>query len=584
MKRSEDDNKKTIKSHQVIIGYSSECEQVAYSDDYLDIIVEYQDINTMTKKYNVKCYKIIDNRFLVLSIPVSQYDKIEDLLSTIPYVYGPYTKRSMEVSGILYFHTEPEISLRGKDILVGIVDSGIDYNHSVFINEDGTTKIRRIWDQTVPGNPPDGFNFGTEYTMEDINEALKAENPYKTVKTVDTSGHGTFLAGIAAGREIVKENFIGAAPEAEIIIVKLKEAKKPIKKFFFLENVSQVYQDTDIIQGLNYLANIAIGLGKPLVIIFGLGSNLGAHRGNAILEQYLGSYSKTKGSIITVPSGNEAIASHHYKGSFNRGDEFKEVEINVAEGETGIYFSIWCHAPDKISISITSPLAGYIERIPIKFAFTKEIKLTLEQTTITIIHRLFDELGGEQMIFVRMENPTSGIWTVSVYSDISVYGEFDMWLPRVDWIKPNTRFLQPDPYTTVTVPSTAKNVLTVGGYNAQKNSIYEASGRGLTWDFEQKPDIVAPSVNVYGPLPGNVFGLMTGTSIGSAITGGACALLLEWGILLGNEPEMDTFIAKNFLIRGADRKANILYPNRIWGYGELDLVGTFDSLKDIKYW
>lgn len=587
LKKKNKNNKDQIKSQEIpedIDLYSDECERIAYSDEYFDILVPFGNVDQLVQQYNAKCYRIIDDLFVILSISVSEYrDLARDLRTVeVPILYGPYARRAMEASGILYYHTEPVIPLRGNGIVIGIVDSGIDYTHRVFINEDGTTKIRRIWDQTIPGNPPEGFNFGTEYTMEQINEALNSGNPYDVVKTVDTSGHGTFLAGIAAGREVIEEDFVGAAPEAELIIVKLKEAKNFIKKFFFVENVNQVYQSTDIIQGLKYLINMAVGLRKPLVISFGLGSNLGAHDGNARLENYIGVNSQRRGSVIVVPSGNEAIAGHHYKGLFGRDETIKEVEINIEEGERGVYFSLWCEAPDKLSISILSPLGGYIERIPIKFSYVKDIKLPLEQTTISVIYEISEALAGEQLIFVRMTNPTPGIWTVTVYGEVIVNGEFDMWLPREGWVKPETRFLQPDPFTTVTIPGTAQNAFTIGGYDARTDSIYKASGRGLTWDDELKPNIVAPSVNVFGPLPGNTFGTMTGTSIGTAITGGASALLLEWGVLLGNAPEMDTWIARNFLVRGAQRKPNIDYPNRIWGYGELNLIGTFDSLKGIR--
>lgn len=569
--------------NQELNQYSDECERVAYSNEYFDIILEYRDISVLLEKFNVKCYKVIDNIFVVLTIPVGEYGNILQDIATIeiPFIYGPYGKKSLIDAGITYFHTRSPIPLRGNGILIAIVDSGIDYTHNVFKKEDGSTKISRIWDQTIPGKPPEGFSFGTEYTMEDINEALKSENPYEIVSTVDRSGHGTFIAGIAAGSEVVEEDFIGAAPDAELVIVKLKEARKIIKQFYFVEDKNEVYQDSDIIQGVQYAINIAKVLNKPLVISLGLGTNLGSHSGATNLELYLTSYARRRGYIISVPAGNEAITAHHYKGYFLEDETFKDVEIDVEEGEKGIYFSIWCHPPDKLSISMTSPLGTRIDRIPFKLSYTKEIKLLLEQTNIAIVYKISETYTGEQYIFVRMENPTSGIWTIRVYGDVIVNGEFDMWLPRKGWIKDETRFLQPDPFTTVTSPGTAMNTFTIGGYDARTGSIYISSGRGLVWDYEMKPDIVAPSVNVWGPLPDNKFGAMTGTSIGTAITGGASALLLEWAILLGNAPEMNTWIAINFFTRGAERKESLEYPNRIWGYGQLDLIKTFNILKDI---
>lgn len=563
--------------------FSSKCEEVTYSEEYFDIVVgEYENIQEIIERYNAECYQIIGDIYVIISVPVDKYgDFIEDLSAVeIPIIFGPYSKRSIE-PGKLYA-PQRNIPLRGKGVLVGIVDSGIDYNHQVFINEDGTTKILRIWDQTIPGNPPDGFHFGTEYTEEDINEALKTENPYDIVPSKDISGHGTFLAGVAAGREVLEENFVGVAPEAELVVVKLKEAKKIIKEFYFVEDINEVYQNSDIIQGMNYLMNIAKGFNRPLVICLGLGNNLGAHDGSGRVEHFILNNAKTSGYVFIAPSGNEAVAGHHYKGTFASNENAKDVKINIAEGEKGIYFNIWCHAPDKINISMITPFGGFVERVPLKFSYAKKINLAIEQTNISIIYKLIETLTGDQFIFVRMENPVSGIWTLTVYGEVIVNGSFDIWLPRVGWVKDETKFLQPDPFTTVTMPGTVISALTVGGYNQETDSIYESSGLGLVWDDELKPDVVAPSVNVYGPLPGNTFGTMTGTSIASAITGGASALLLEWGILLNNYSEMDTFVVKDLLIRGAKRKSNLIYPNRIWGYGQLDIIRTYELLQGLE--
>lgn len=565
--------------------YSSECERIAYSEEYFDILVEAQDIEEVIEQFNPKCYIRVDNIYVIVRVSVEEFGNIIQNLraSDYPIIYGPYANAEANVAtkNILY-HPLPEMNLRGEGVLIGIIDSGIDYTHKVFMNEDGTTKITRIWDQTIPGNPPEGFDFGTEYTMEDINKALQSDTPYETVPSTDESGHGTFLAGVASGREVIEENFIGVAPDTELVIVKLKEAKKIIKELFFVEGINQVYEDSDIILGINYVQRVARGLNKPLAISLGIGSNLGSHDGTSKLEYYLLNFAKTKGQVITVPAGNEAIAGHHYRGEIDQEETYKDVEVNVADGEEGIYLSIWCHSPDKISVGITSPLGGHIPRIPIKFAYARDIRLALEETTISIIYEVSEDLTGEQFIFIRMSNPTPGIWTIRVFGDIVVTGRFDIWLPRVGWVKEETRFLQADPFTTVTLPGTALNTFTIGGYDQRTGSIYKASGRGLVWDYELKPDIVAPSVDVYGPLPGNRFGTMTGTSIGSAITGGVSALLLEWGIILGNEPNMNTFIARHYLIRGAKRKVDLIYPNRIWGYGQLDLLGTFETLKGIR--
>lgn len=528
--------------------------------------------------------QVINDNYVILHIYVG--DETENFyrnikITNIPRCFGPYGKSSLEASGILVAHNQPYLPLRGEGVLIGVVDSGISYTEKVFTYEDNTTKIVSIWDQTIQGNPPTSFYYGTEYTREDINKALQSEDPYAIVPSKDISGHGTFLAGVAAGSEDVEKNFIGAAPDAELVIVKLKEAKRNLKDVWAIYTDATVYQNTDIMMGINYLLKIAIGFNKPIVIIVGLGSNVDGHDGTAVIERYLSNISKTTGNIVTVAAGNECNSGHHYKGVFIN-ESTKNVEINVASGEKGFTFSLWSKVPDKFSVSITSPTGEYIERIPFRLSFMQSQNLIIEKTKIFIKYELYEERTGDQFIFVRMINPTEGLWTFTVYGELIVNGRFDIWLSRNDWIEENTKFFEPNPYTTVTVPSTSDELITVGAYNHVAQRIYASSGRGLTRNEKLKPDLVAPGVNIYGPLPDDKFGMMTGTSVSTAITGGAAALLLEWGIVLGNDKKMDTQKVKNYLIRGAAREKNIEYPNRLWGYGELNLFRTIEAIRDIN--
>ncbi|MBC7961173.1 MAG: S8 family serine peptidase, partial [Vallitaleaceae bacterium] len=206
----------------------------------------------------------------------------------------------------------------------------------------------------------------------------------------------------------------------------------------------------------------------------------------------------------------------------------------------------------------------------------------LEDTVVYVEYQLFEERTGDEQIIIRLERPTEGIWTFTLFGDLIVDGRVDLYLPRKDFIKEETVFLQPDPYMTITFPATSIGLISTGAYNHQTGSLYLGSSRGLTRDLELKPNLVAPGVNVIGPLPGNRYGAMTGTSVSAAITAGAAALMLEWGINYGNDPDMDTQKVLNYLIAGATRSDNLIYPNREWGYGKLNLFGTFEALKGYK--
>lgn len=564
------------------------CSYAITSEDHFDLIVEYTEgLTEIVQKFKPDCIQIIDGTYVILHVPFScsNFSELDRLFpkGMIPFIVGPYGKSDLNASGILAVHEQPYVPLRGQGMLIGVIDSGIDYTHSAFRYEDGGTKILRIWDQSIQGNPPEGFFYGTEYTKEMIDEALFSDAPYQIVPHMDEYGHGTFLAGVAAGREVPEADFIGAAPDADLLVVKLKPAKHCLRELFMVnQDYNPVYQSTDIIMAVKYLDQVARELKRPLSIVIGLGSNQGGHDGSAYLEVYLRDIAQRVGRVVTVAAGNEANLGHHYYQFFSPGETTKTMEINVAKNENGFLLLIWTTIPDKVSISITSPTGEYIDRIPARIGQVEEVDLVLEESRIIVEYDMNEERTGDQVISVRIMRPTEGIWTITLYGDLIVDGRINAWLSREGFINPETAFLMPTAHTTVTFPSTGIGVITVGAYNHQNNSLYIGSGRGLTRDLELKPDLVAPGVNVIGPLPINRFGTMTGTSVSAATTAGAAALLLEWGIAYGNDRDMDTEKVRNYLIRGARRRANISYPNREWGYGELNLLGTFEALRGYR--
>ncbi|MFP4698023.1 MAG: S8 family peptidase [Eubacteriales bacterium] len=584
MKREEENNQeKNKEKNKQIKATQVDCSDAIISEEYADLIVQYEENITATLlRYNAECYQIINDKYAIIHPSLSEEALLQEVtefdVNIIPRLLGAYGVSSIEASGMLAFHEQLTVNLRGEGIILGFIDSGIDYTHPVFINEDNTSKILNIWDQTIQSeNPPRNFQYGTEYNMDDINNAINSEDPYDIVPSVDETGHGTFLAGIAAGRQIVEEDFVGAAPDSEIIMVKLKRAKRYLKELFLINEDAIVYQDTDIMMGVKYLTQKSISYGRPLVICIGLGTNQGAHDGTSVIEEYLDNIAVNY--VVVIATGNEATLGHHQTGFYDPDLSYQDIQLSVAPNEKGLGIQLWAQAPDVYSVGVISPSGELVARIPPRLGRRKEIELLLERSTVYIQYELLEEKTGDSLVLIQIREPTEGLWIIRVFGDVVVIGAYHMWLEREGWISPETRFLNPSPYMTLTIPSTAINPIAVGAYNHFNDSLYIASGRGWTRNNWIKPDLVAPGVNVLGPVLNNEFGTMTGTSISAAHVAGAAALLLEWGIIQGNNPDINTTVIKKTLLRGAQRKEELDYPNREWGYGTLNLFNSFEIIR-----
>lgn len=518
----------------------------------------------------------------------------------IPSLFSPLDYDAMEASGILSAFHSPALDNRGKGVLIGLVDTGIDYRSPLFQNPDGSTRIAGIWDQSIPVRedilppgvpdyyPMGGASYGTEYTREQINEALASDHPLSLVPTLDTIGHGTFLAGLAAGKTMPQENFTGAAPEAELAVVKLKPAKKYLRDFYLIPADAPAFQENDIMMGIKYLRMMADRQKKPLVILLAVGSNSGSHMGTSPLSQVAQNYSGFFGIITVIAGGNETGAAHHFYGSIPADREYEDVEIRVGEEEAarGFVLELWAADADTYTVGFISPSGERISRIPIIANNETSIPFLLDATTITVNYKLIEAESGSQLIFMRFQTPAPGIWTVRVYNTQRFTGAFHMWLPIRGMISDETVFLRPDPYSTITVPGNSRLPITVGAYDISTGGIGIFSSRGFTPRQIVKPELAAPGVNILGPAvspTAKVSVPMTsrsGTSAAAAITAGAAANLLSWGIVEENYPTMSEASVKSYLIRGAQRNPALTYPNREFGYGTLDLFQTFLRLRE----
>lgn len=548
------------------------------------------------------CADYVSSDYIILHMPLTP-DAVSMRVHSyymIPSLFSPLDYNAMEASGILSAFNSPALNNQGKGVLIGLVDTGIDYRSPIFQNPDGTTRIAGIWDQSVPieedvlpAGVPDyypmgGSSYGTEYTREQINEALASDDPLSLVSTQDTIGHGTFLAGLAAGSSIPQEDFTGAAPEAELAVVKLKPAKKYLRDFYLIPSDAPAFQENDIMMGIKYLRMMADRLKKPLVILLAMGSNSGSHIGTSPLSQVTQNYSGFFGIITVIAGGNETGAAHHFYASIPAGTEYEDVEIRVGkeEAERGFVLELWAADADTYTVGFISPSGERISRIPIIANNETSIPFLLDATTITVNYQLIEAESGSQLIFMRFQTPAAGIWTVRVYNTQRFKGTFHMWLPVQGMISEETVFLRPDPYSTITVPGNSRLPITVGAYDTSTGGIYIHSSRGFTPNQIVKPELAAPGVNILGPSVGRKPGsdtpmtTRTGTSAAAAITAGAAANLLGWGIVEGNYPTMSEASVKSYLIRGAQRNPALTYPNREFGYGTLDLFQTFLRLRE----
>lgn len=467
---------------------------------------------------------------------------------------------------------------------------GIDYTNDLFKNSDHTSRIFSIWDQTEDANTMENrqnqdtsqkqnFLYGKIYNKAEINTALASENPYEIVPQRDEIGHGTFLASIAAGNEDSANDFVGAAPNAELIVVKLKPAKSYLRDFFFAPSDVPIYQENDIMAGVAYLQSVAQQEGRPLAILIGLGSNQGSHVGAGALSVYLSDIGAFRGRTIAIAAGNEGNARHHFFGQVASVLTPISVELNVEENVKGFCMELWCYAPELVRVVVQSPTG---QRTQGTFPIAQDTQTTnfvFENTRLTINYRIAGRQSGDLLVFFRFSNPVKGIWTILVYPENAITGNFHIWLPVRSLNEPDVTFISPNPDTTITTPSTSFTPITVGGYDALTKAIYLQSGRGFDGKGRIKPDFCAPCVNVSGAGLRNNYVTLTGTSVAAAITAGASALVLEWGILRGNSPFMNSVEVKNFLIRGCERENNVNYPNTEWGYGKLNLYNAFEVLR-----
>lgn len=560
------------------------------SNDYLDYITDYalddEDLNASVEGF---CYLEVSEQYRVNYIPRELLPPLRVAnyyYYSLPKVYGlqqEFNTLNLTETTI-YQAQQPPLSLTGEGVVVGIVDTGIRYTEDVFLDAFGNTRIEAIWDQTIdnPERAPEGFFYGSEYRREDINAALRSESPRDMVPSWDEDGHGTRMASIAAGSNLGENVFIGAAPDATLCIVKLKQAKQYLRDYYLVNENAAAFQENDIMLACKYLLQFAKTFQRPLVILLGVGTNLGDHAGSSPLGAYLSRLNSQRNVAVIVAGGNEGNANHHYLGNLGMagsgtGEQasYENVEIRVGEGERGFVCELWGAGPDVFEVGIVSPGGERIPRISFNYQEGLSYDFVYEDTQIDIDITLVEELSSQELIFMRFVDPTPGVWTISVYHQGEVRnGVFHMWLPITQFLSASTYFLSPNPYTTITEPAMASGVFTVGAYNSESGAFAFFSGRGNNRTGYPKPALLAPGIMVYTPL-----GASSGTSIAASYVAGAVAQFLEWAVIEDNAVLISGTGIRGYFVLGARRDLDLPYPNREWGYGKLDLEGVFNELR-----
>ena len=575
------------------------CTNSVASEDFADFIAPYFTTpEEFIRSQGTDCIDFVNSTLAVVYVPLSTVTPstyTSYTYSAVPKLYSLLDVTSMDAAGITAAGELPVLNNQGAGVIVGFVDTGINYTDSLFRNVDGSTRIIGIWDQTnnsdnsnnienETAKPFSAFSalYGTQYTAEEINLALNSDNPASIVPTRDENGHGTFLASIAAGNRDERAGFSGAAPQASIAMVKLKPAKQYLRDFYLIQDGAEAYQENDIMMGVSYLYFLARKYSMPLVVCIPLGTNMGSHMGMSRLGQYLNQVSLSNGSAVITAAGNETGARHHFRAVMDADTDEVTAELRVGEREAGFSMELWAENMGVYTVGFISPTGEVAREISVPLRGENTVSFLLEQTQITVYTQIADVSAGSQFIFMRFENPMSGIWRILIRNSLDIRETFHIWLPVRGFISDETYFLRPDPDTTITDPGNARYPITVTAYDHTKNSIYIHASRGYSLSGRIKPDLAAPGVNILGAsVSGRRLTRMSGTSVSAAHLAGAAAILLNWGVLNANYPYLNTPVLKSIFVRGAQRNPALTYPNREFGYGTLNLYEAFLHLRNL---
>ncbi|MDR3594897.1 S8 family peptidase [Clostridium sp.] len=560
-----------------------------FSDpNYYHYVVEYGgNIEEEISKQPGYYVTIINDKYAVVSAARElQLNVEEPIFSTIVYVAPLDLFTLQEISPLSasqadFLQLELPLKLTGRGVTVAIIDTGIDYLNEEFMRENGETRIEYIWDQTIEfggQNEKSIVPYGSVYTKSNIQEAINdfknGKSPYEIVPTKDEIGHGTNMAGIIGARG-KNPNLKGVVPECDFIIIKLLQYNAIIKRFNIQVPTFDLFS---IFPALEFLYRYSLSNNKPLVVYFPLGSNLGSHKGDGILEQFMDSISSNSGIAIVTGSGNQGASGCHSSGTIPQVNASRIIQLFMSPEQKNIVVEIWIDSPNIMSLEIISPSGENTGKIKALIRGVNTYSFLFENTPILINSYFPEEITGDQSFTIRFSNIKEGIWKLRLTGESILDGRFNAWIPAVGISVGGTGFIPSDPYGTIMTPSTSSYTITAAAYNQNNNNVVEYSGMAFLDDYIDKIDVAAGGVNALTVAPNNTTAVVNGTSVAAAILAGACAMLFEWGIVDGNDPNIYSQTIKTYIQRGVIQRSGDIYPNPQWGYGILNVVKIFQNM------
>lgn len=575
-----------LKSGQLGVGFLEDT-------DRWELIVKYNgDIGRLQS--NVIQVEELIAGYAIVTLPENLIETFTQL-DEVEYVEKPkrlyFSTLQGKQASCIFPVTARDPYLSGKGVLIAVIDSGIDFENPEFLDRQGNSRILFLWDQTLDREqvnrqlpeeniefagkaaPPEGFEVGVEFSKYRIDAALKSPFPKLVVPSTDSSGHGTAVAAIAAaGGNLLDGQYQGVAPESDLLIVKMGTPRP-----------DSFPKTTELMRALTYVVKKAVELGKPLAVNLSFGNTYGPHDGTSLVERFLDNVAEIGRTVVCVGSGNEGAAGGHVSGSFGMSDEpsiGRSIELSIGNYQTTANIQLWKEYVDILGIELTSP-GGRQTMLDVQMTGGRSV--VLEETQILIYvgepspYSINQEVYFDLLPVNRYIN--QGIWTIRLFPIQTVTGNYDLYLPSSVVLNTGTRFFTPTPAKTLTIPSTASKVITVGAYDASYEAYADFSGRGYPLasipgerisQGDIKPDLVAPGTNINTIGPNNTFVQVSGTSFATPFVTGSAALLQEWGIVRGNDPFLYGEKVKAYLRRGAKPiRGEREYPNEKVGYGAL---------------
>jgi len=569
--------------------------KILHDINYDNYIVQYRgDIESEISGYQDSYVIIINDKYAIVSVKKDVEINLDktSYFRTIEYVNPPamFTLQNIspiEASKVSAVQLGTPLNLTGKGVNVAIIDTGIDYLSEEFLDLNGKTRIDCIWDQTIISSEQSENNpvpFGTLYTRDKINDAITAskegKSPYEIVPSKDEIGHGTNMAGIigAAGKN---PKLKGVAPECNFVVVKLIEALS--YKAEFDDITVPVFNISSIFTALQFLYEYYQSNYTPLVIYLPLGSPLGNHDGNGLLEQFIDSLLTNNGIALVTGTGNERNTGGHTSGFLAEIGTVNvpaagNIELEVAPEQKHLWIEVWCDYPNVVLVEIVSPSGESTNAIPITLNRTNTYIFSFEKTIVKVNYYIPEENTGDELIRLRFSKLQPGLWKIRLNASYVLNGRYNAWMSQKGIAANGTRFTFADPFGTVTNPANSIYPIVVAAYNQNNNTVVDYSGTTSLTAIIDRIDVAAGGVNALTVAPNNTTSVVNGTSVSAAIVAGISALIFNWGIINGIEKYMFCQTLRAYLEKGVVTRSGDVSPNPYWGYGFLNIPKLFENI------